>query len=425
MAAALATCDMATVIEGVRDARGWSQGELARAIDYSQSWVSRVVNGQQSLTVRQIGELARRLNIPLHLLRFSGTPPQEGPAPTGPGITKGVDTTRRRDFGKAVAASALLPPAGRASPARERPVVNEWTASALRAITGGQRRMDASSPSRHLLPGAMAHVHLAEHMLMNGHGTSFHAELSAAAGEASGFAAWLHADQGDTGSARAHYRTAVARARGAGMPLLDVYMLGSLAAFETDIAKNPELGLELVQEAEHLLGRSAHPTAHAWLACTGAMAHAGLGDRRAAARAIGRAEREVGRSSNADPPWPWVFAFDEAKLAGCRALVGVRLRLPDDALQAFAEAVTPRSPGAKQAALLQVELASTHADSGDADEAFRLAEEALETGRYFGSERIIARVRSFRRRYRGPRAPFVDELDQRLSSLASDRLTFG
>ena len=425
MAAALATCDMATVIEGVRDARGWSQGELARAIDYSQSWVSRVVNGQQSLTVRQVGELARRLDIPLHLLRFSGIPPQEGPAPTGSGITKGVDITKRRDFGKAVAASALLPPAGRVAPTRERLTVNEWTAPALRAVTGGQRRMEVFSPSRHLLPGAMAHVHLAEQMLVNGHGTPFHTELSAAAGEASGFAAWLCADQGDTGSARAHYRTAVTHARRAGMHLLDVYMLGSLAAFETDTAEDPELGLNLVQEAEHLLGESAHPTALAWLACTGAMAHARLGDRRAAAQAIGRAEREVGRSGNTAPPWPWVFAFDEAKLAGYRALMGVRLGLPGDALRAFAEAVTPRSTGAKQAALLQVELASTYADTGDVDEAFRLAGEALDTGRYFGSERIVTRVRSFRHRYRGSRAHFVDELDQRLSSLASALPTSG
>lgn len=425
MATALATCDMATVIEGVREARGWSQGELARAVDYSQSWVSRVVNGQQSLTVRQVGDLARRLNIPLHLLRFSGNPPQEGPAPAGSGITKGVEITRRRDFGKAVAAGALLPSTGRGDPARERLSVNEWTAPALRAVTGGQRRMDVSSPSRHLLPSAMAHVHLVEQMLVNGNGTPFHTELSAAAGEASGFAAWLHADQGDTGAARAHYRTAVAHARRSGMRLLDVYMLGSLAAFETETAKNPDLGSALVQEAQHLLGESAHPTAHAWLACTGALAHAGSGDHRAATRALLRAEREVGRSSNADPPWPWVFAFDEAKLAGYRALVGVRLRLPDHARRAFAEAVTPRSTGAKQAALLQVELASTHVETGDVDEAFRLAGEALDTGRYFGSERIVARVRSFRRQYHGPRAHFVDELDQRLSSLASDLPTSG
>ncbi|WP_017569673.1 helix-turn-helix domain-containing protein [Nocardiopsis halotolerans] len=424
MASALATCDMATVIEGVRTAHGWSQGDLARAIDYSQSWVSRVVNGQQSLTISQVHDLARRLDIPLHLLRFGGCPSQAGSA------EKGVDTTRRRDFGRAVAAGALLtattgvpstptPPAPGAHP------VNETTASSLRAITGGQRRMDATSPARHLLPSAVAHVHLAEQMLGQAHGTPFHTELSAAASEASGFAAWLHADRGDMGSARSHYRTAVVRARQAGMRLLDVYMLGSLAAFETDTAEDPHLGLGLVQEAEHTLGAAAHPTARAWLACVGALAHAGTGDRAAATRAIDRAEREVSRSGNTDPPWPWVFAFDETKVAGYRALVGVRLRQPHDARRAFAEAFTPSRANAKQSAVLQVELASAHAEAGDVDEAFRLAHEALTTGIRFESERVVGRVRGFRRRYSGPRARCVADLDDRLLSLVTGITTSG
>jgi hypothetical protein len=295
--------------------------------------------------------------------------------------------------------------------------VNETTAPALRSITGGQRRMDATSSARHLLPSAVAHVHLSEQMLGNARGTPFCSELSAAASEASGFAAWLHADQGDMGSARMHYRTAVVRARQAGIRLLDVYMLGSLAAFEIDTAEDPELGLGLVQEAEDVLGSAAHPTARAWLACVGALAHAGIGDHSAAAHAIGRAEREVARPGNANPPWPWVFAFDEAKVAGYRALVGVRLRQPHDARAAFAEAFNPTASSAKQSAVLQVELASAHAEAGDVDEAFRLAHEALTTGVRFDSERVIGRVRSFRRRYRGPRASYVDDLDSRLTSL--------
>src|SRR5699024_1582712 len=117
--------------------------------------------------------------------------------------------------------------------------------------------------------------------------------------------------------------------------------------------------------------------------------------------------------------------FDDAKLAGYRALVGVRLRLPSEARRAFAEAITPRSIGPKQAALLQVELASAHADAGDVDEAFRLAREALGTGRRFGSERVVARVRSFRHRYHGPRAHFVDALDRQLSPAVTDLPAFG
>ncbi|MEE2040764.1 helix-turn-helix transcriptional regulator [Nocardiopsis sp. CT-R113] len=417
MANALATCDMATILEGVRTAHGWSQGELARAIDYSQSWVSRVVNGQQALTVNQVQVLAQRLDVPLHLLRFGGAPPPGGP------VRQEVDTTRHRGPGRAVSAGAVLttapPPSLAPAPSRSgaHHSVNETTAPALRSITGGQRRMDATSPARHLLPSAVTHVHLAEQMLTNSRGTPFHPELSAAASEASGFAAWLHADQGDMGSARMHYRSAVVRARQAGMRLLDVYMLGSLAAFEIDTADDPELGLGLVREAEHVLGPSAHPTAHAWLACVGALAHAGIGDRSAAGRAIGRAEKEVARTSNTDPPWPWVFAFDQAKVAGYRALVGVRLRSPHDAREAFAEAFAPQAANAKQSAVLQVELASAHAEAGDVDEAFRLAREALTTGVRFASERVIGRVRMFRRRYRGPRAGCVEALDRELASL--------
>ncbi|MGW9553024.1 helix-turn-helix domain-containing protein [Nocardiopsis sp. NPDC055551] len=414
VADALAECDMPTVIESVRTARGWSQGDLARELTYSQSWVSRVVNGQQSLTISQVQDLARRLDIPLHLIRFGGETAKEGPT------TKAIPPTRRRDFGKAVAAGGLL-----ASTAR--PIVgpevhhgiDEDTAPSLRAITGGQRRMDATSPARHLLPGAIAHVHLAEQMLANARVTPFHTELSAAASEASGFAAWLNADLGDMGSARMHYRTAVVRARQAGMRLLDVYMLGSLASFEIETAEDPELGLGLVQEAEHVLGPDSHPTARAWLACVGALAHAGIGDRTSAANAIRRAERDVHRPDNARPPWPWVFAFDEAKVAGYRALVGVRLRTPHEARVAFADAVAPPSRNVKQSAVLKVELASAHAEAGDIDEAFRLAQEALDTGVRFASERVVARVRSFRRRYRGPHADRVNELDTRLAALVT------
>ncbi|MFL1378456.1 MULTISPECIES: helix-turn-helix domain-containing protein [unclassified Nocardiopsis] len=413
LAAALATCDMATVIEGVRTARGWSQGDLARAVAYSQSWVSRVVNGQQSLTVTQVHDLARRLDIPLHLLRFDGTlPPDADQVPSAaPAPDRAAD---------AVAAATVGAGAGPGAPFEGvQLAIDETTAPALRAITGGQRRMDSTSPARDLLPSAVAHVHLAERMLLKARGTTHHSAVSAAASEASGFAAWLHADQGDMGSARMHYRTAVIRARQAGMRLLDVYMLGSLAAFEIDTAEDPELGLGLVQEAEHVLGPSAHPTARAWLACVGALAHAGIGDRSAAAHAIGRAEKEISRSGNINPPWPWVFAFDQAKISGYRALVGVRLRRPHDARDAFAAASGSQGRGAKQSAVLKVELAAAHAEAGDVDEAFRLAVEALETGTRFGSARVVDRVRSFRRRYRGPEAACVRDLDDRLALLVN------
>src|SRR5215469_15656553 len=94
VAAALATCDFATLLEEVRRARGWTQRQLAQAAGYSQSWVSNVLRGQQTLTVDQVREVSRRIGIPLHLLRL--------------GDPGGDDPTKRRDFGKAMAL-ALIP----------------------------------------------------------------------------------------------------------------------------------------------------------------------------------------------------------------------------------------------------------------------------------------------------------------------------
>jgi len=66
--------------------------------------------------------------------------------------------------------------------------------------------------------------------------------------EAAGFAAWLHGDMHDVGTARIYYRLAIDRARRAGQGLLAGYKLGSLAAFEIEGA-DPGLALPLVAQA--------------------------------------------------------------------------------------------------------------------------------------------------------------------------------
>ncbi|MDA0564579.1 helix-turn-helix transcriptional regulator [Streptomonospora sp. S1-112] len=399
IAAALATCDLPGVLEGVRAAQGWSQQELAAAVGYSQSWVSRVVNRQQSLTVEQVRDLAGRLGIPIHLLRFADTAAPE----------RGAGPTKRREFGRVITAAALAVPV--APPPGD---IGDHTAPTLRAITGGQRRLDASCPARDLAAGARAHVELTARTLARARRTPFAADIAAAAGEAAGFAAWLHADMDDTGTARAHYRSAVRAARLAGHPLLGAYMLGSLAFFETDNG-DAAAGLELAGEAGRLVGAGAHPTAAAWLACVRAVAHAALGEPRAADRAIAAAEAAVARRDNADPPWPWVFPFDAAKVAGYRALAAVRLDRPADARRAFTEAFGQAAPAAKQRGVLMVEMARAHLAAGDVDEAFRLAGEALDVGLRHGSDRLVSRVRGLRRSYRGAPARCLGDLDDRLA----------
>jgi transcriptional regulator with XRE-family HTH domain len=402
IAAALASCDFATLLEEVRRVHGWTQTELARVVGYSQSWVSKVVRRNQILTVDQVREISRSLGLPIHLVRFSD-----------PG---GDDPTKRRDFGMALMLAALAPMPRRAE-------VDETTAQTLTAITGGQRRLDATMPARELVRGATAHVEMANRIYARAQRFPFAPALAAAISEAAGFAGWLHTDMYDIGTARSYYRLAVDRAHRAGNRLLAGYMLGSLAAFEID-ADDPSVGLALIAQARQQIDQAAHPTPRAWLATIEAVGHAAAGRGNAAAHALRTAEGaiELGDTS-IPPPWPWVFPFDHAKLAGYRALVAVRLDRPADALAAFAESLAAVQPAPKQRAIVMLEVATAarqdgtrRRDTARTDEAFGLACEALTIGLTYSSERVVQHARRFRHAYTGPGTGRVREFDHQLRS---------
>ncbi|MFV2176736.1 multiprotein-bridging factor 1 family protein [Actinomadura sp. LOL_016] len=398
VAAALASCDFPTLLDEVRRAHGWTQADLATAVGYSQSWVSKVLRRTQPLTLDQVREIARRLGIPLHLLRF--------------GNGGGDDPTDRREFGKAIAL-AMLPIPARAE-------TDETTAPTLTAITGSQRRLDATTPARELARGVVAHVEMADQRYSRTGRSPFATDIAAAVSEAAGFAAWLHADMHDIGTARTYYRMAVDRARRAGHDLLSAYMLGSLAAFEID-ADDPDLGLALIAEARKQIGPRAHSTPRAWLSSIEALAHAGMQREDGSTEALLAAEKAIGKNGMSAPPWPWVFPFDDAKLAGYRALVAVRLNQPSPALAAFAESLTSAQPAPKQRAAVMLEVATAvrqggelDRDASQVDEAFRLGNDALKIGSRYSSERVIQRARRFRRDYRGPQTAKVREFDRHL-----------
>jgi transcriptional regulator with XRE-family HTH domain len=402
VASALGSCDFATLLEEIRRAHGWKQAELAGALGYSQSWVSKVLRGSQALTVDQAREISRRLGVPVHLLRF-GDPGGEDPA-------------KRREFGTALALAFVPLP---------RPTqLDEGTAPALTAITGAQRRLDSTTSARELAQGVAAHVQMTQRILARTRRSPLAGGVAAALSEAAGLAAWLHADMCDIGTARTYYRLAVDGARQAGHELLAGYMLGSLAAFEIDTG-DPLIGLTLVARARQQIGRAAHPTPRAWLASIEALGHAtARKDGTAASGALRRAAREIGNGAVLPPPpWPWLFPFDRPKLAGYRALVAVRLQWPADALAAFAESLTAVQPAPKQRAIIMLEVATAacqdgtrRRDTARIGEAFQLAGGALSVGTAYSSERVIQRARAFRRDYTGPMTTQVRELDHQLQS---------
>ncbi|MEU8798121.1 helix-turn-helix transcriptional regulator [Spirillospora sp. NPDC048819] len=393
---ALATCDVPTLMEEIRKARGWSQTDLGEAVGYTQSWVSKVLRRETSLTLAQVQIIIRRLGIPAELLRFGDHRIDE------------EDPTNRRQFGK-LAALALLP-----SPATAL-ATGENTASDLTAITGSQRRLDASFCSRDLIDGVRSHLELAVRA-HRGAGPQTPA-IAAAVSEAAGFAAWLSMDMLDLGSARTYYRQAITAAKLAKNDLLVVYMTGSLASFEIDAAGDPLLGLAMIDKARKTLPPSAGSTPTAWLASLEALAHASgpHPDESAATHAIRSAERAISRAGG-PPPWPWVYPFDQTKLARTRASIAVRLGQPTEAARAFTESLPTAQPAPKQAALTTLEVATAACQRGEIDEAFTLALDALDTGITYGSERIIRQARQFRYLNTPSATPTVTRFDDRLRS---------
>ncbi|MBN6056572.1 transcriptional regulator, partial [Nonomuraea sp. RK-328] len=391
-------------------------------IGYSQSWVSKVVRGRQPLTVDQVREVAARLGVPLHLLRF-GVPGDDpatgghpgGPAPTGPARTRPDETTAQSLT--AVSRGRLDEPAAQSLTAGTRVRLDESTAQSLTSVTRARRRLEPGTPARELAREAVAHVDLTGRVLGQALGradarTAGH--LRAGLSEAAGFAAWLHGDMQDLGTARTYYRLAVQSARQAGHPLLAAYMIGSRAAFEVE-ADDPVLALALVVQARSELGERPPATAGAWLSSIEALGHAAGYDAEAAGTALRRAESAVAAGERSGtPPWPWVFPFDQAKLAGYRGQVSVRLGRAEEARSALSESLSAGRPAVKQRGVLLTEMAAAQAMAGRHEEAFQYVSSALTVGVTYGSERIIHRARRFRRAYTGPVTATVRTFDERL-----------
>ncbi|MGW7002307.1 hypothetical protein ACWGCW_05625 [Streptomyces sp. NPDC054933] len=116
------------------------------------------------------------------------------------------------------------------------------------------------------------------------------------------------------------------------------------------------------------------------------------------------------------PPWPWVFTFNEAKVAACRLACGARLGLPKWLFGAHNDMVPPASSAhAKQHALRQLDLASGHLAAGRLEAAYVLATQAVEAGLCYRSGRVVERARVFRRAYSSTTPPkIVRDFDDRL-----------
>ncbi|WP_107482478.1 helix-turn-helix domain-containing protein [Streptomyces scabiei] len=403
--------DYGRVIELARRAARMTQRQLGDACGLSQPAVSRMEKrGVDDYNMTTLARAAGHLGIPPTFVGLADT----GTAPAAP--PEGLDPVQRRQFLAGALATAATPALQHPSPR-----LPDWgaeQADVLRVATSAYRRMDATVPARQLSDTVQGHMRLVRMVAAQAPDQGSRARLAAVGSEVASLAGWLSWDMADAGSARTWYGAAIKAARRSGDRLLIAYQQGSLAQFEVE-AGNVAQGLSLIRGARRQLGSERPAIAAAWLSALEAVAHATVGDERAADRALIASTNEVEQmqiSSEEAPPWPWVFAFDQRKVAAARVTCGARLARPRWVLTSLDDATAAlTSNHEKQRALLGLDVASGHMTSGHLDTAFALATHALDTGLRLRSGRVVERARAFRRSYSSATPPtIVRDFDAKL-----------
>ncbi len=198
-------------------------------------------------------------------------------------------------------------------------------AAEARTITSRYRRDDERVASSELLGPVLRHLDALVRQLRGDHPR--HPALGAAASEAAGFVGWLWFDMDSPGAARARYKQAIRHAEQAGNPTLRAYMIGSLSALAS-YAGDGAAAVRLAKDASRGLGVDPPAVSRAWLAASEAVAYATARDERACMVALERAEAVSDAAGQGQPSWPWIFAFDRAKVAAYRGSCLVRLDAP-------------------------------------------------------------------------------------------------
>lgn len=405
------TGDYGRVIKLARVDARVSQQQLGEACGISQSAMSRLESsgpaGTYNMTL--LARAAQHLHIPLRLVGLAEHTAAAVAQPDGSGAME------RRALLLGAAATAAAPAIGSPVGARTAPADTGQVAT-LRVATSAFRRLDGSTPSRHLQEPVLAHLRLTQIVAGEADSEETKRRIAAVGSEVASLAGWLAWDMGDNGSARTWYGGSIKAARRSGDRLLTAYQLGSLAQFEAH-AGNAAQGLVLLRQARRELDTtSPMAIATAWLLGSEALAHAAAGDERATDHALAQAAQAAGKVPAEGPaPWPWMFTFNTAKVAALRVTCGARLGRPEWVTGALDEAGAALSSGhEKQRALLLLDIATAHLAAGRVDGAFSLATRALESGMRYRSGRIVERARAVRRQYPSGNPRVVREFDDRL-----------
>jgi transcriptional regulator with XRE-family HTH domain len=196
-------------------------------------------------------------------------------------------------------------------------------------------------------------------------------------------------------SARGYFSLAAEAARAAEDHLLLAAALGH-AAFIPAAEGSFGSGLDYLRGAVHHAEQRPHGPVLSWLHAVESELHANAGNQPDAQAAIRRAQARIdtGRSD----PLPWFDYYDRPRLAGFAGYAYLRLGHHDQATRSLDDALRalPRQ-AVKQRSVFLADLATVHVQTGEIDEACRVAGQATDALAHAGYATGTDRLRNVRR----------------------------
>ncbi|MFE6050027.1 transcriptional regulator [Kitasatospora sp. NPDC056446] len=243
--------------------------------------------------------------------------------------------------------------------------------------------------------------------------------LCEAAAEQTYLLGWMAYDNGEHGTAQRYLIQALRLAQESANVPLGAHVLAGMADQAT-LLEHPEEGLKLAQAGRHgLRGSSAAALADLW-ALEG-RAHAAMGDKTSAIRAVAQSE-EAAEQIHQDSEPEWALFIDPAYLHGEHAMtlrdIGDHAGAAEHAKRSIDHA--RRQNRARRGALSQAALAGTHLQRGDLEQAHAAGLRTLSLAGKVMSSRAVDAVADLRKRMEPfGRHPLVADYTERARNLTA------
>ena len=260
----------------------------------------------------------------------------------------------------------------------------------LDTITQSYWRLRANVASDNLFSGVLGHFQTIIQLLSTSRSEITRKKLSAVAGETAQVIGQMLFDAHDYANAWSYYQFSLNAAQNAYNHDLESVGLGRMSFLYT-YSKQAHKALPLLQKAQQLSKTVGNDIISPWLGAIEAEVYASLGDSKACSKALERAE-QITILKTTDL---YATGFNTSRLAGYKGSCFVRLGKPELARFALNEALRSLNPSAiRRQSTLFTDLARTHIQQNEVEEACKLAGQALTFTIQTHSLSVLQRIRS-------------------------------